>query len=495
MKKTAYILLGTLAASISLSSCGDEFLDTEYTADLSSAEAGEAAAKIPSVFLNGMWSYMVAYQVSHDTFGYMACIHAKDMMTEDIAMGASHWFGNDYAFANRMETYRRTTQEWLFYYTMISKANEIISSFPNGVTTTDEKGLVGQALAVRGFAYYNLIQVYSNPTAADGSVDKTAPGVPLMYTPVDGKSDAEIAAAKGRNTTGDVLALIESDLKTAVDYLGAGYDRGTDKNNIDVHVANGLLARYYLLTQQWQKAADAANAARDGYTMMTASELHDGFMSINNHEWMWGFKHNSETQTTYASFFSHISDLAPGYAGLGYAPRLIDARLYSKIPDTDARKSLFNGAAGDATQPTSSSKLPYATLKFGNTGDWTMHYVYMRAAEMVLIEAEAYARLGNGAKAAEVLKVLMASRQSDWNQSTVSVEDILLQRRIELWGEGFGYYDLKRNNLGIDRNYEGSNHLTGCKHVVPARDVRWTYQIPQSEIQENNLISDKDQND
>ena len=57
---------------------------------------------------------------------------------------------------------------------------------------------------------------------------------------------------------------------------------------------------------------------------------------------MWGFAHTTETQTTYASFFSMISNIAPGYAGMGYAPRLIDAKLYSQIPEEDGRKKWIN---------------------------------------------------------------------------------------------------------------------------------------------------------
>jgi hypothetical protein len=155
---------------------------------------------------------------------------------------------------------------------------------------------------------------------------------------------------------------------------------------------------------------------------------------------------------------------------------------------------LFNGPEGDASQPTAGAKLPYANLKFGNDGSWTMHYIYMRAAEMVLIEAEALARQGKNAEAATVLKELMSNRQPSWNKTSVTVEDVLLQRRIELWGEGFSYFDLKRNNKGIDRNYEGSNHLAGYLHTIPAFDVRWTYQIPQSEMQENSHIQDSEQN-
>ena len=120
--------------------------------------------------------------------------------------------------------------------------------------------------------------------------------------------------------------------------------------------------------------------------------------------------------------------------------------------------------------------------------------MYMRAAEMVLIEAEAYAHMNDGSKAAQTLKVLMDARQPGWDKAVVTVDDIHLQRRIELWGEGFAFYDLKRLNKGIDRTYEGNNHLPGYKLAVPAQDVRWTYQIPLNEIQENTLIGEEDQN-
>ena len=498
MKFTKYIV-ASMIVLVGLSSCNDSFLETEYTNHLDEEAAAEAAGKNPDVFLNGMWSWMVTYSQtgsgSHDDFGYMGSLHATDMMSEDIAMASSHWFNYDYQLDNNQEPYRRTRCHWMNYYTMIAKANEIISLYPEGGETIDQKGLVGQAQAIRGLAYLHLIQLYQFPTNADGSINASAPGVPLMYTAADGKTDEEIASFKGRNTVGDVMAQIELDLTNAVANLEAGYKR-PNKNYIDASVANGILARYYLLANKWQDAANAANKARQGYSLMpaTSAGLYDGFVTVNNVEWMWGFAHTTETQTTFASFFAMISNIAPGYAGLNYAARLIDARLYGQIPDSDARKKWFNGPDGDSTQPTTAAQRPYANVKFGHVSDWTENYMYMRAAEMVLIEAEAYAHMGDGAKAAQTLKVLMDARQPGWDKMSVTVDDIHLQRRIELWGEGFAYYDLKRLNKGIDRTYEGNNHLAGYDIAVPARDLRWYYQIPLTEIQENDLINEEDQN-
>ena len=492
MKVLKYMSMGLLA--LALGSCGSDYLDTEYTEYLDAQAAGEAAGRNPDVFLNGIWSWQVTYSDNHDSFGLMSTLLAKDMMSEDIAVSAFHWFCYDYDFDNREYNYRRTRKDWELFYTDIAKANDIISSFPEGATTAGEKALLGQALAIRGMSYTYLPQIYQTYMNQDGSINRSAPGVPIILTQADGYSLDELDGLKGRNTVGDVLDQAEKDLTAAVEELSAANYKRPSKNYVDLSVAQGLLARYYLLTQQWDKAANAANAARQGYTQRGNAELHDGFMSLSTGDVMWGFIHTPETETTYASYFSHISNLAPGYAGLNYCAKLIDARLYSQIADDDYRKSLYNTAAGDASQPTAGAQLPYASLKFGNTGDWCMHYIYMRAAEMVLIEAEALARQGQNSQAATVLKELMSKRQPSWEKSSVSVDDILLQRRIELWGEGFAYFDLKRNNLGIDRNYEGSNHLAGYLHTIPAFDVRWTYQIPQSEMQENSHIQDSEQN-
>ena len=497
MKFKKYIAASMIALA-GLTACSDSFLDIDYTEYLDEEAAGEAAGKNPDVFLNGMWSWMVTAgqtSTSHDDFGYMGSLHATDMMGQDICMAASHWFNFDYQLDNRMEAYRRTKCHWVNFYTMIAKANEIISLYPEGGETISQKGLLGQAYAIRGLSYMHLIQLYQFTIDKSGNINTDAPGVPLIYVDADGKTEEEIASAKGRNTVGVVFAQIEADLLKAVENLESGYERPS-KNYIDASVANGFLARYYLLSQQWEKAAAAASKARANYTIMDSSSsgLYDGFVTVNNVEWMWGFAHTTETQTTYASFFSMISNIAPGYAGMGYAPRLIDAKLYSQIPEEDGRKKWFNGPEGDKNQPTAAAQLPYANVKFGHVNDWTDNYMYMRAAEMVLIEAEAYAHLNQGSKAAEVLKVLMNKRQPSWNKATVTVEDVYLQRRIELWGEGFSFYDLKRLNKGIDRSYEGNNHLAGYDIKVDAHDVRWIYQIPLSENQENKLINAEDQN-
>jgi hypothetical protein len=208
-----------------------------------------------------------------------------------------------------------------------------------------------------------------------------------------------------------------------------------------------------------------------------------------------------------------MSNIAPGYAGLNYAPRLIDRALYDEISKSDERKLLFNDELGNPNADGEFDRaqdLPYANIKFGDKGDWTMDYVYMRAAEMILIEAEAKAHLGDGGDAAVTLKKLMTKRDPKWNETSVTVDDVFLQRRIELWGEGFNFFDFKRLNKDVNRRYDGSNHRTkiyahhGTAYLYHntagdtysweklAKD--WTYQIPVTEMNENPLIPSSEQN-
>ena len=502
MKTNKLILL--LWVTLLSVSCSDEFFDVTNTATLTAEAAAKAAEADPSKvasFIDAVYNVLVQYNLyntSHDAFGYMAILHATDMMSEDIVMSPLNWFNYDYLHENREWDYRRTNVIWRYFYTAIAGANNVLGMTSADSDSKDILALRGQALALRAFSYFYLVQLYQHVyPVVNGGAD--LPGVPLYYA---GNEDTESITARASVNT--ILAQIESDLTTAVANLD-GWSRGT-KNQIDYNVANGLLARYYLLVQNWDGAIDAAQKARTGYPIMT--NIYDGFMNIGNAEWIWGFDHNAETTTLYASFFSHISNLTGGYAGVNYAARYIDKRLYESIPATDGRKKWFQDTNDPRPAPTAvaknadgsdaavSWKLHLANIKFGFDGAFTMDYLYMRASELVLIEAEALAHKGSGTQAATLLKnELLSKRDASWNQSSVTVDDVWQQRRIELWGEGFATFDLKRLNKGIDRTYSGTNHYPSAQFKIEPGDKRWIYRIPQSEIQENADIPEADNNE
>lgn len=518
MKTIKYSIVAL--AALTLSACSEDFLTNDFRSGLDADAVETLLEESPDAvinsYVNGIYSYMVeavSYDNdNHDNFTFASILHTADMTGQDMVQATSHWFNYDYDWDNRMYNYRRTRSHWSTLYTMIAKANTIIDLFPEEPAEDNvvARAGLGQALAIRGMSYYYLIQLYQQSATDDSSVIVLLPGVPLKFAQSEVVENKD--SLNGRNTVGRVHQQIESDLNKAVALLD-GYERPV-KYFIDQSVAYGLLARYYLLKGKWQLAANAAVSAQtlaagEGLGIMDASLLHDGFMDINNKEWLWGFDHSTETQTTYASWFSMVSNMAPGYAGLNYAPRLIDKALFDQIAKSDERKTLFNDAVGVPNADGEFDRardLPYANLKFGDKGDWTMDYVYMRLAEMVLIEAEAKAQLGNGADAATALKKLMANRDPKWNKTSVTVDDVFIQRRIELWGEGFNFFDFKRLNKVVDRRYKDSNHRTkvyahhgtsyinldskGNPYSWEKLGKDWTYQIPVTELNENPLILD-----
>jgi hypothetical protein len=481
-------------------SCSEDFFDVPATKNLT-AEASEKAAEDPSKvasFIDGAYNTLVQYDLAesggHDGFGYMAILHAADMMSGDIVMATmiSRWFRDDYPLLSHESTYRRTSIIWTYFYTTIAAANNVLSITSADSDSKDILALRGQALALRAFSYFYLVQLYQHVYPVVNNEVDDLPGVPLYYAGNEGKK-----SITGRAGVKTILAQIEEDLTIAVDNL-KGWSRST-KNQIDYNVANGLLARYYLLAQKWDKAIAAAQEARNGYSIMSATDIYDGFLNINNAEWLWGFDITAETTTLYGSFFSHISNPTGGYAGLGYLTRLVDANLYASIPATDARKKWFQDATGSIVVPHDNASttwnIPLAPLKFGTDGAFTQDYLYMRASELVLIEAEALAHT-SGTQAAALLKnELLSKRDPSWNQSSVTVEEVWQQRRIELWGEGFATFDLKRLDKGTDRTYAGTNHYSTAQIKVAARDKRWIFQLPLSEILENPEIAETDNNE
>ncbi len=481
-------------------SCEKSF-DVENSSYISGSQTTQLVTDDPSflnTYIQGLYTYMVEFgnynYSGHDNFGFLSCTMITDFMGQDMVLdGTQNWGVYDYQYDYGMADYIRPYQLWANYYTLINNANEIIDFFPAGEDPedTNTRGYLGQAYAMRALCYTYLIQLFQDPVTESGELNLDGVTVPISYAERDGMDDATKLERSGRNPMSLIMQHIEDNIDHALTLLN-GYSRAA-KNEIDYTVAQGIAARYYLLTRQWTKAAEAARAARQGYTLMDRARLHAGFMDISDAEVMWGFNHTTETQTTYASFSSHMSNECEGYSGRAQPVKCIDRRLYEAINGTDYRKDLFNGPDGDPTASYRGGTWAYAARKFGYMDQWLQDYIYMRAAEMYLIEAEAYARNGQSGEASAVMGEFIAQRDPGGSY-TWNTDAILLQRRIELWGEGFEYYDLRRNGLGATRKYDGTNHPTWGQIDLPAHHSRWMFQIPTSEIDQNPELAKYPQN-
>lgn len=72
------------------------------------------------------------------------------------------------------------------------------------------------------------------------------------------------------------------------------------------------------------------------------------------------------------------------------------------------------------------------------------------------------------------------------------IEEMMLQKRIEFWGEGVLMYDYKRLDLGISRS--SSNFDDRFAFDTQGRSPQWNIVIPRSEIQSNAGVSEYQNN-
>ncbi|MDE6489994.1 MAG: RagB/SusD family nutrient uptake outer membrane protein, partial [Muribaculaceae bacterium] len=204
-----------------------------------------------------------------------------------------------------------------------------------------------------------------------------------------------------------------------------------------------------------------------------------GFNSLDNPSWMLGAKVVQENEAVQTGIINRTSFMSSetwyGYAAASAFP-CVDAGLYARISDTDFRKLSFVAPAGSAlsgqepyvNQDFVGAIPPYASLKFrpgfGNPDDFTVGsstaIPVMRVEEMWLIEAEAAAHQSYQ-RGKDLIEDFMAYRDENYacQASTQDelVDEIVLQKRIELWGEGQSYFDFKRLDMSVIRGYQGTN--------------------------------------
>lgn len=489
-----------LLVGATLTSCGEDWL-TELPTDVATSEQiAKVAKKNPEAVLGpqlnaiySLWNTRLASDngfVAHQSAGFGGLMLLSDVMSNDVSLTRD---GDPWHFDRVLDysdqRYMRSGWPWGFFHTIVKNANTVIAAVDPAKANESGKAMLGQALAFRGVSFYYLAQFYSKTYTTEGLDPAKTLCAPMNLTAAE-------TSIKGRATLEQVTKQAEADLLKAIEMLGT-WKRAT-KEQIDTQVAQGFLSRLYLYMGRWDEAAKMAHAARQGYNLMNSTEAAEfNYQDLaGSPEVMWGFDATQETTLMYASFGSWRCSFDVGYGGQTGLGHLIDAALYNSISATDVRKELYV-APGKTVKATLNGQAwdikPYFNLKFKRVADWLADVIYMRSAELYLTEAEALARGGKAAEANALMKEFMAQRDPSWT-GTMNAEQIYLQRRIELWGEGFGYYDTKRLGKDLVRNYEGTNESAGLRVNIPASSDRWTFQLPLIEIQENDNISEADQN-
>jgi starch-binding outer membrane protein, SusD/RagB family len=448
-----------------------------------------------------------------DDFGYpMVCLsqdlNGSDMVGTDDSY---NWFAVASEFSDRTYTYANPYIRWALFYNQIKAANDILSSIPDDTENQTLLYYKGQALAVRAFDYFSLVQMYQ--FTYKGNEDKLS--VPIVTF---GMTDPN----NPRQTVAAVYDFILSDINAAIPLL-KGYAR-TDKAGVDQQVAYGIRARVNLVMQNWAAAATDASAAMAGYTLLSKDAVSvPSFNSADASSWMWAILMNPSMITDQSECWPAV---LCSFAGNGYAAgvgcyKMINTLLWSKIPSTDVRKGwwvdadlkspLIDNASwpGYVGQPIGPLNIPdvkvpffaYTNVKFNayksefGNGEGASDWCIMRAEEMVLIQAEGLAMSGSVAEAKTILENYVKTyRDPSYTCTATTAAEmqnaIWLQRRVELWGEGFGFTDAMRLKKNIVRfNSRIATNSPEAFKFNLASDNGWLLlRIPQSETNSNTGI-------
>jgi hypothetical protein len=509
MKKIKLLFVTSLLA-ISYS-CSDELLqndgvpgESQPTELLTSAQLEQGAITnpaIPAAFLSGVYALQVQSGSGdtggHDDFGQKGYDLFGDFMSSDVALSLSSygWYRASFSELQVGEnfTFVDNRQLWRYFYKIVGSANLVINNLGgnDAVPDTDaNKYAMGQAKALRAHAYFNLTQYFQKEYNA------AEPILPLMI----GQTSGNV----GKSTAEEIYTQMENDLTDAITLLN-GFNRAA-KNEVNQDVAKMILA--YVLGAKGgndnRVAALTQEVINSGaYNMLAASEVTNGFNDVSTSSWMWGVDITPELGLGLVSWWGQMDAYSYSYAWAGDY-KTIDQSLFDAIPADDARKAQFFddptdiSGTGRHLQPLNKFYFTAAvagTDSYGagpNTGI-TADYVYMRVEEAYLLNAEANARAGNTGAARTSLKALLANRVPDNSyvdglSGQALLDEIYLQTRIELWGEGKSYFALKRNKGTVVR---GSNHLNFVGDAIPYNDERLTFEIPQDEIQNNPFITDQ----
>lgn len=439
MKKNflKYIFLGVVMSS-TLVSCD---LETSPTDAIESSKVFKTAEDNEKV-LNGTWAKLMESFYTYANPGYGAFLRTSDAMGSDVVLNNRYGFGSHYAFNALYSQAGTNTFSWNLTYNVINNANNVISHIDAATGTQTLKDRVkGQALALRGFMYLHLASSYS--FAINVSPDALVGPIYLEPTTIN-------TVPREAATTREVYQQSINDLEEALALIPDTYKRNL-KHKFDRSVVLGLLSRANLYARDFEKAkkySDELLAINS--TLMNEEEYKSGFNDVSNNEWIWG--HPQLPDQSNASYnFNYLDTTSESsyYFSFNADPYFRDL-----FDDGDYRKSMIYWAPDPANKnpkEKDEAYMRYAKFKFkaGQIAD----IVLMRTSEIYLINAEAKAQLGDGDAIVKLndLKRARGAKEVTGLSGKALLDEIWLERRKELFGEGFSLVDIVRNQQNVVR--------------------------------------------
>lgn len=480
--KNLYMKVCTLlAATLALASCGD-FLE-ETSQDEFKPETTEDYQEI----LNGSGYCLFTY-IDQITTVLSDDADGADLSTYDYS---SYYYTEDNLTFKDLLTWQPNVCQLLedkdkdsYYdnyqklYSLIMVCNTVIDGIEGSTGTATEYAQTrGEALALRAFYYWYLVNLYGLPYNMQGTTPDQLAGVPLVLT-------SEIKdEGPSRNTVAEVYKQITTDIEEACTLLETSKNTKISHYRINWVAAHLFASRVYLYMEEWDKVIAHADKALEGAPAL---------VDLNNYTLTnyYGYATNSVISDSFTENI-FINGSRPTDLMAATLIRVSDD-IYNLFPATDKRKTMYLA--------TTTMYDKYRNAKQGNTRYGSFVW---RTAELYLNRAEAYAQkyaAGDntaGAKAVNDINTLRQARiaTGSYEPYTLSSSAELTQfirdeRRRELCFENpHRWFDLRR--YGMPELKHAWYDLQGNKttYTLEKNDVGYALPIPNEALEANNNLT------
>ena len=457
MKQNKFILI-MMAAVIGTSSCKKD-LDQQPTDTFSE---NNAFITLSDVQLGANEAYVRYGAYANDMYVSALVSDEGKLGADNSGQGALTY---RYQYASDNTSGGDVISGWGDYYTVIDQVNRLLPKIPTVTASADEEPrrnvLKGQMLAMRAIAHFGLLQSYcKNYDAADSR------GVPIMLT-------SNPLTKPSRNSMGDVMAQIESDLTEAKNLLPAvtpGDFTDTVMNRVNVAAYQARIALY---KKDYDQAITySTEVITSGIRPLVAGNQYAAIWTDDTQDEVL-FRIRFATSTGIGGMFTTTG------GNVYIAP---SDKLAAEYGTDDIRATAFIGTNGSGN--------PYINKFFTSSrGGRVVDMKACRTAEMYLIRAEANARKAspNLAAGAADLNALRSNRITGYtdevfSSATILIDAVMVERFKELAFEGFRFFDLKRNNMPVSRL---STDASAAWQTLPTGDHRFVLPIPNSELLAN----------
>ena len=462
--KNIYKSLLVLSSFLLVVSCGNDDLEPTLAMNKDSATGIQNAADLASV-LNGAYDRMSS-----------SAYYSRNVIVNGEVRGDNFYSNanSGRTFAAAMDYSPNGYGPWSTIYGVIAMCNIVIQA-DHANLEGDQNAIshtVGQAYALRALAHFDLLKDYGQHFIS-GQGGSSSLGVPYVKTYRDPAN-----LSPSRDTVQSNVDNIVADFNQGISMMNSTSDNAQYMNKGAAYALLARAALYYgsVNSAYYASAASASKWVLDNWSKAAVGP--SGYMA----SWY--------TDNAVNHLFS-IAASGTDNAGINGVANIYRGPTYGdlRIVEGDGADDVHDVYEADDIRYTSLGMIGMEGGYLSMLGKWpSMDFsddnVVIRVEEMHLIYAEASLRSGDTATAKTYLNNVQAARGATLTDATL--DNIILERRREFFGEGHRFYDIARLGMDIplvDVIKQTHDDLTGAS--PEAGNYRFAYPISLSERNAN----------